>query len=276
MSKAVQGELIPSVDDARAGRGGVTAEQPQQGTDPAPDTRLALLRDAISNPACDPAKLALMLDTQLKWEANEERKAFALAMAGFAADCPIIEQLDPGDKSTYAKLDRIYRGIRPIKAKHGIWLTWLRTTLSEDKAMLTMCGLLGHSQGHSESIEYVMPFPEEIRTREGKSVMNLSQRMGSGISYCKRYGECAILGVVTGKDTDGRGVGGGEDSPLIDAAQVEALRLLLKAAKRDEATICRWATEQFRRPIGTLEEVTVAELPKCETALKAIIERSRA
>jgi hypothetical protein len=198
-----------------------------------------IIRAAATDPAVDPAKLRELLQVKQMWEADEARKQFAAAMAGFAGECPIVEPMDPGDRSKYAKLDRIHRAIRPIKAKWGLCLTWTETALSDDKTMIHMKGFLAHRAGHSVPVSYDMPFPEAIVSREGKSVINISQRMGSGTSYCRRYGECAILNVVCGKDDDGAAAGGKVET--ITEAQAAQLRELCEAAGRQVDALCQLA-----------------------------------
>jgi len=204
----------------------------------AADTRLALLQQAISDPACDPNKLRQLLDVQLTWEANEQRKAFAADYAAFRAECPIIEPLDQGDKAHYAKLDRIERTIRPIESKYGLAILWNDVRLSDEGKQCLLRGILTHRSGYNQPVAYDAPIPEPIINREGKQIGNSTQRMGSATTYGKRYGKLAIYDLVCGVDNDGSGANA---SQRVSSEQVTTIRSLLKAKSRSEDQLCAWA-----------------------------------
>ncbi len=199
----------------------------------------ALIMRAVSDPSCDPEKLGKLLAVRNEWEAAESKKAFAAALAGFASECPIVAKLDPDDKGKYAKINHIAREIRPLKRKYGIFVSWTESRLSDNGQMVHMRGMLCHSAGHSVAIAFDMPFPEPIVTREGKRVGNDCQSMGSAMSYCQRYGECAILGVVTGNDNDGA-------SPKGPAtrARLSEVRFMMQKVGRTEDAACKFLNVQ--------------------------------
>jgi len=189
------------------------------------DSPMQLVRDLATDPTADPEKFKALLEVQKDWESNEARKAFAAAITGFQSECPIIEPLDRGGKGVYAKLDRIHRETRTLRTKYKLAVMWAKSVLSEDQTMCHLEGMLTHGDGHSISVAYDIPIPDAITSREGKSVMNAAQRMGSATTYARRYGECAVLGIVTGKDDDGEGAGAAE---TISAHDVKIISLALK------------------------------------------------
>ena len=165
-------------------------------------TPVEMIRVATTDPNVDPAKLRELLAVKREWEADEARKAFAIDFAAFQAECPIIAPLDKGNKNNFARIDRIWRETRPLRNKYGLAVAWLESTV-DDSGMCHLRGLLTHKSGHAIDVAQDMPLPEEIKNREGKLVTNASQSMGIAMTYAKRYGDCAILGIVTGNDTDG-------------------------------------------------------------------------
>ena len=191
----------------------------------ATDTPMQLVRDLATDPTADPEKFKALLEVQKDWEANEARKAFAAAITGFQSECPIIEPLDRGGKGVYAKLDRIHRETRTLRTKYKLAVMWAKSVLSEDQTMCHLEGMLTHGDGHSITVAYDIPIPDAITSSSGKSVMNAAQRMGSATTYARRYGECAVLGIVTGKDDDGEGAAADK---TISADQAKIIFLALK------------------------------------------------
>ena len=180
---------------------------------------MGIIRDAVSDPNVDPTKLRELLAVKREWEADEARKQFAVDFAAFQAECPIIQPIDQGNKNKYAKLDRIWRETRTLRNKYGLAVTWLDCTVDSD-GICHLRGLLTHRSGHCVDVAQDMPLPEAIQSRSGGLVTNAAQRMGSAMSYAKRYGECAIFGIVTGIDDDGNG---GTGSQKITADQCQTL-----------------------------------------------------
>jgi hypothetical protein len=174
-----------------------------------PESPYGLIRTALSDPACDPEKLRAMLDVQKDWESNEQRKAFCKDLVKFQSECKIIAPLDQGDKNRYAKLDRIWRETRELRAECGLSVVWQACKIDPECKACELAGMLVHRDGHTLDIARTMPVPEEITAKAtGKRVQNATQRAGSAESYCKRYAVLSVLGVVIGVDDDGEGTGG--------------------------------------------------------------------
>lgn len=103
----------------------------------------------------------------------------------------------PKDKNgygyKYTDLDTIVNYIRPILKKHNFAFTQCLQALDGKNGIMTM---LIHSSGETLSGFCLLP---EV---DGKG-MNNAQKMGASITYMKRYGLAAILGLSTDEDTDG-------------------------------------------------------------------------
>lgn len=170
----------------------------QSGNTPAPsqpDNMLAIIHAATQNDGIDPEKLGKLLDVQERWEANEARKGFTQSLTAFQSECPIIEKLDMAHGKPYARMDRIWRTIRPLMKKHGLSVIWTEAVI--DKDTCTMSGYLSHVMGHQIPIKRQMAVPGMIKGT------NEAQRDGSASTYCRRYATCDVLGVITGDDDDG-------------------------------------------------------------------------
>ena len=146
----------------------------------------------------DAAGLKELLAVQMDWEANEARKAYHEAMAGFHAEAPkIIKQRD-GHNGKYAGLSDIVSVIAPIESKYGLSHTWV-TSVSEKEIKVT-CKIT-HVLGHTETTELTAA-PDTSGSK------NAIQALGSTITYLERYTLKAALGLAeSGQDDDGNGTG---------------------------------------------------------------------
>jgi len=185
---------------------------------------VALIREAIASKA-DPVYLRELLAVRDAWEAAEARKAFNLSISEFQRRAPIIAKEDKAYDKQYARMDRIWREIRPLLTELGLSVTWQICELREQACHVE--GQLRHKAGHGERLVFDCPLPAIIKTRDGKDAQNAAQQMGSASTYARRYALCSALGIVTGDDDDGHAAGGA----LISAAQVQELTELVDAAR---------------------------------------------
>jgi hypothetical protein len=135
-----------------------------------------------------------LFDLQQKWEANEARKAFIIAMDGFKNDCPPLEKKTQGHNSKYAALDDIMVLIRPVLSKWKLNVGWVNESVT-DKMVVTTC-TIEHIAGHSKSYTEGAP-PDDSGSK------NKTQARGSALTYLQRYTLLALLGVVAERDRDG-------------------------------------------------------------------------
>lgn len=183
-----------------------------------PDTSaVALIREAIASKA-DPTYLRELLAVREAWEASEARKAFNNAIAEFQRRAPIIAKADKAYDKQYARMDRIWREIRPLLTELGLSVTWQVCELREQICHVE--GQLRHRQGHGERLAQDIPMPELIKGQ------NKAQQMGSAGTYARRYALCSALGIVTGDDDDAHSL-----SQLVTAEQLAELNELIQAAR---------------------------------------------
>lgn len=150
----------------------------------------------------DPAYLSAFLAVRREWEADEARKAYNRAISDFQSRAPIIAKEDEAHDRTYARMDRIWREIRPLLTSLGLSVTWQICELRGEKSDLCHVeGQLRHRDGHGEKLVQDIPIPEIIRGQ------NKAQQMGSASTYARRYALCSSLGIVTGDDDDANGIG---------------------------------------------------------------------
>ena len=141
---------------------------------------------------------------QEKWEANEARKAYHVAMAQFKTEAIEILKDAKVDYATktggrvkynHASLANVISTVTPLLSKYGLSISWKPLQTSGNITITTM---VTHSLGHREEFPLTGPADDS----GGK---NSLQAIGSTASYLERYGTLAALGLATGgQDDDGQ------------------------------------------------------------------------
>ncbi len=223
---------------------------------------LSVITHAIEKGAT-PETMRELLAVRREWEADEARKAFNLSLADFQRQCPIIPKEDKAYDKMYARMDRIWRTIRPISTPLGLTVTWQVCELREGN-IAHVEGTLAHEQGHGQPIRMDVPLPARITNSSGKELQNAAQQMGSAFTYAQRYAFCAALGVVTGDDDDDGAGAGAEFISELEAKQVSELLAACEGlAEFDKAKFWRWAG------VTNVREITGNRLADVLAALRA-------
>lgn len=140
-----------------------------------------------------------------RWEANQAKKAFDLAMSGFKAETVEILkrkrvhfQTAKGSTSyNHAELSDVTDAAIPAMAKHGLSNSW--DINQADNGWIEVTCEITHSQGHTGKRVTMRSQKEDSGTK------NHIQQVASAITYLERYTLLAALGLATkGLDDDGR------------------------------------------------------------------------
>lgn len=153
-------------------------------------------------------KLEKLMDLQLRWEANEAKKAFTAAMAAFKAECPMLPrdgEVDfvnrKGQRVHYkhSTLGGISEVVTPILSKHGLSVTF---DSMQSKDGITVTCEVTHTGGHVIRRSLTAP-PDNSGSK------NPMQAICSTATYLSRYTEVLALGLATEyvNDDDGQSWG---------------------------------------------------------------------
>lgn len=204
-------------------------------TEPAPPiTPMQMLQIAVEQGA-DLDKLTKLMDLQERWEANQARKAYVVALAAFKANPPKITKDKHVSFRTqkgvteydHATLDQVCGVIGKALADHGLSHTW-EIQQHENAAVEVTC-VLTHEQGHSARVT-MRGMPDDSG---GK---NFIQQIGSTTTYLQRYTLLAATGLAAGEqDTDG-----GAPLQPISAEQKAKLIELMKEVEADTAAFLKY------------------------------------
>jgi len=211
----------------------------EQGDAVAVVTPMQLVQLAVQQGA-DIDKLEKLLELQMRWEADQARKAFVVALNAFKADAPKIiktKEVSYGQGKTaykHALAGVASEVIGAALAVHGISHRW--DVQQEAAGKIKVTCILTHAQGHSERVSLEA-------TPDTSGSKNSIQAIGSTVSYLQRYSLFAATGLVPlDADTDGH-VGGKKEmaegqrldfeaaiGELTDKAGAEALWKKITAA----------------------------------------------
>ena len=166
-------------------------------------TPIELLRIAVSQKA-DIEQLNRLMDLQERWEKNEAKKAYVVAMNAFKANPPAITKNElakftakNGDEIEwwYSTLDHIHAIVLADLSKHGISHRWVTEQPNAETIRVTC--ILTHKLGHSEQTTLQGPI-------DHSGSKNAIQAIGSSAKYLERYTLMAATGLADGTpDVDG-------------------------------------------------------------------------
>lgn len=205
----------------------------------------------------DTDKLEKLLDLQAKWEDRQAEKDLAAALSNFQRDSPSIKKGRRTNNSDYASLDDIMLAIRGKLSENGLSVSF--DTQSEEKHLKATCFIL-HSNGATFSRTVTVPVDTSMRGA------NVSQQMGSAVTYAKRYALVAALNLIVSDHDDD---GGDAGIKLVSPEEAEEIEKLIQqvVTKHDDlalrdrllewigaATVETIPADKFARVIANLKK----------------------
>lgn len=173
-------------------------------------TPAQLLEIAVSQNA-DLDKLERLMALQERWEANEARKDFVLAMAGFKQEpLEIFKRKEVGYTTKdgefvgykHATLSDVANVVVPAMARHDLSHRW---DVKQENGRIIVTCVVTHKRGHSETVTL-----DGSPDSSGKK--NAIQQVASTVTYLQRYTLLLATGLAAQDqlDDDGQGAGKGE------------------------------------------------------------------
>jgi hypothetical protein len=207
--------------------------------------------------------------------------AAALALAQSEIKPAVKDAENPHLKSKYANLSSVWDAVREPLANNGLSVT--QTFAPSEPGTITVVSTLLHKSG--EWIESPLTLPVGQATAQG---------CGSAITYARRYGLSALLGVVADDDDDGHGASerpAQQRQPVRERQAVaqrpapqpaeasedwqkanKAVRAMLKKKGMDgipDAARHKLAENVVGRPVASFTDMTAQELRAFYDWLKA-------
>lgn len=205
-----------------------------------------------------PEQLEKLMALQERWEANEAKKAYHVAMTAFKKNPPTINK-DAHVNYTHSKgttdykhatLANVTTTIGKALSKHGLSAGWKPEQI-ENKTKVTCT--ITHILGHSESCSLEAP-PD---TSGGK---NSIQAIGSTVTYLERYTILALTGLATHESDDD---GQGSEVEYITEDQMEKFNLAIESKQIDLSMFLDYMG------VKALDKILVNDIKKAEHAIKS-------
>ena len=216
-----------------------------------------------------PEQVEKMLDLQMKFEANEARKAHFDAVAAFKEEAPPVKK-DKHNKffdSWYTSLGVLLGTYNPYLGKHGLSVSFA-PPVQTDKSMTVECRL-AHRMGHVESISMTGPIDTAaVGKQSGQRSRNALQDVKSTFTYLRSATCEGILGVAGTEGTldDDGNAGGNVETDFITPEQAAEITELIKAKNVDAEkwlefkhleTVDTMPANRFKAELGELKKAAV-------------------
>ena len=157
------------------------------------------------DPSVDVEKLERLIAMQERIMAHQSKAAFDSAFANMQGEIPAIVERARTNNGTYAPLEDIVAGVRPVLQRHGFSLS--HETQWPDTKTVRVIGILTHRDGHEKRTEF-------LSGADASGNKNAIQGLGSAIAYGRRYTTKDLLCIVTkDEDDDGDKAGRAKDAP---------------------------------------------------------------
>lgn len=196
-------------------------------------------------------------------ELGDPRAAWAQAFADAQAELPEIPKSKTAEiptktggrySYTYADLSSVLAACRPILNYHGLSVA---QSVGGDDRHVSVTTRIFHVGGHFEDFgPTVLPAGADARG------------VGSAITYARRYGLCAALGIVPDEDDDGQAASRTNRQPEPERSPEEISRLLTNKLKAVALEVCAGDKE---KAVALFESV-VGDTPIIEDTVDALEE----
>ena len=222
-------------------------------------TPMQMLQIAVERGA-DLDKLQQLMDLNDRWEANEAKKAFVVALNDFKTNPPAIIKnkhvsfagRGGGAEYDHATLDHVSGEIGKALSEHGLTHRWeINQGADASDVRITVTCVLTHEKGHSERVS-MWALPDDSGAK------NKIQAIGSTVTYLQRYTLLAATGLAAGPDDDGKMAG----SDPITAEQKDELIALIKETDADTAKFMAYFG------VGAVDELQTKDFDAAKAALE--------
>lgn len=220
-------------------------------------------------------QLDRLLDLQLKWDAEQARRAWVAAMAAFKADPIVIEKRKlvefttrDGDTTSYrhATLADVVDAVVAGMGRHGLSHRW---DVKQETGQVAVTCTVTHRDGHSESVTM-----QAAPDASGKK--NSIQQVASAVTYLQRYTLMAATGVAAkDMDDDGRHADV-EDEEAITDEQAKALSDLIDVAVNNREAFMVWVSARAGYKIEDIARLPAKHFQIVHSQLESLFKKKQA
>ena len=220
-------------------------------------------------------QLDKLLDLQIRWDAEQARKAWHAAMAAFKADPIVIEKRKlvefatrDNDVTSYrhATLADVVDAVVAGMGRHGLSHRW---DVSQEGGQVVVTCYVTHRDGHSEKVTM-----QAAPDTSGKK--NSIQQVASAVTYLQRYTLMAAAGVAA-KDVDDDGIRAGvDDGANITEEQAATLQDLIDVFVVNAPKFMDWVRAQVGYQIESIDQLPAKHFDRVHDQLNRIRQQKEA
>lgn len=193
------------------------------------------------------------MDLRERWEKNEARKAFHVAMAVFKANLPTVvkDKTNSQYNSKYVSEDALINTINPELSKQGLSASF--DFAQEGDNIKVTCNIT-HAKGHRESVSL-------SGKADGSGSKNPLQQIKSTATYLRKATFEAITGIASSEndaDDDGNGA-----TEYISDKQKSTILDFINAKDVDETKFCEFMG------VDSVDKILASYYNKAIAALKS-------
>ena len=193
------------------------------------------------------------MDLRERWEKNEARKAFHVAMAVFKANLPTVvkDKTNSQYKSKYVSEAALINTINPELSKQGLSASF--DFAQEGDNIKVTCNIT-HAKGHRESVSL-------SGKADGSGSKNPLQQIKSTATYLRKATFEAITGIASSEndaDDDGNGA-----TEYISDKQKSTILDFINAKEVDETKFCEFMG------VDSVDKILASYYNKAIAALKS-------
>ena len=193
------------------------------------------------------------MDLRERWEKNEARKAFHVAMAVFKANLPTVvkDKTNSQYKSKYVSEDALINTINPELSKQGLSA---RFDFAQEGDNIKVTCNITHAKGHRESVSL-------SGKADGSGSKNPLQQIKSTATYLRKATFEAITGIASSEndaDDDGNGA-----TEYISDKQKSTILDFINAKEVDETKFCEFMG------VDSVDKILASYYNKAIAALKS-------
>ena len=220
-------------------------------------------------------QLDRFLDLQLKWDAEQARRAWVAAMAAFKADPIVIEKRKlvefttrDGDTTSYrhATLADVVDAVVAGMGRHGLSHRW---DVKQEAGQVAVTCTVTHRDGHSESVTM-----QAAPDASGKK--NSIQQVASAVTYLQRYTLMSATGVAAkDMDDDGRHADVEAEEAVTDD-QAKALSDLIDVAVNNREAFMVWVSARAGYKVEDIATLPARHFQIVHNQLESLFKKKQA
>jgi len=216
-------------------------------------TPIDLLNIAIEKGA-ELDKLEKLMELKMRWEADQGRKAFFLALAAFKAEkfTVLKDKTNAQYKTKYSSEDSLLNTINPLLSKHGLSASF---DFEQSEGIKVTC-FLTHSSGYRESVS-LKGNPDNSGSK------NPLQQIKSTITYLRKATFEAITGIASSDELGDDDGNGSQEKKCISEDQQKQLSDMIAEKSVDMAKFLSYMNAE------AMDKILEKDMLKAVTSLKS-------